>query len=56
MKPISERIRTPLNEWEKEDQGKLMRLLKRLPKPENEIQFEIPEEVEEEQKEEIMDA
>jgi len=33
-----------LNEWEKEDTGKLLRLLKRLPKAENIVEFEIPEE------------
>ena len=31
---ISERIKTPLNEWE-EDSGKLSKLFKNLKKPEN---------------------
>lgn len=42
---ISERMKTPLNEWE-EDRGKVKSLFKNLKKPENVIEFDIPEEEE----------
>jgi hypothetical protein len=35
---ISERMKTPLNEWE-EDSTKLKKLFKGLKRPENEIEF-----------------
>ena len=43
---ISERMKTPLNEWE-EDQKKVSSLFKSLKKPENVVEFGIPEEEEE---------
>ena len=53
---ISERMKTPLNEWE-EDSRKVNKLFKSLPKPENEIELEIPEEDEEESEDDyILDA
>ena len=48
---ISERVKTPVtNEWE-HDKNKIKNLFMGLSKPQNMIQFEIPEEDEEEEEE-----
>ena len=52
---ISERMKTPLNQWE-EDSGKVRKLFKSMPKPENQIELEIPEEDEEQEEDYILDA
>jgi hypothetical protein len=39
---LSERMKTPLNEWEQEH-GKVKSLFKNLKKPENVVEFDIPE-------------
>lgn len=40
---ISERMKTPLNEWE-DDHRRVKSLFKNLKKPENVVEFDIPEE------------
>lgn len=52
---ISERMKTPVNEWE-EERGKVKSLFKNLKKPENMIEFDIPEEEEEEEEDVVLDA
>ena len=52
---ISERMKTPLNEWE-QDHGRVKSLFKNLRKPENVVEFDIPEEEEEDEDEVLEDA
>lgn len=52
---ISERMKTPLNEWE-DDHRRVKSLFKNLKKPENVVEFDIPEEDEEEEEELLIDA
>lgn len=52
---ISERMKTPLNEWE-DDHRKVKSLFKNLSKPQNVIQFDIPEVQEEDEDQVLLDA